>query len=332
MKATATVRPYTGRIAIALACLLIVLFPLVVQERYYLHIAILIFIYITLVQSWNLPGGFAGYISFGHVLFFGMGGYTVGILMNFLNVGPTWAILAAGGVAIVLALLFGSISLRLRGVYFAIATLAVAIIGKLVIGNIDVLGGAEGMLLPLSPWSIEFEKIPFYYAAAGTAAAATLTMVLIRRSNLGFRLLALKDDEDKAEASGINTTKHKVIAFIISAFFPGIIGGLHAYYIGYINPAANFSILYSANVLVMAAFGGIGTIGGPIIGATTFVALSEILSYSVGSQFRLGIYGLILVLVTIFLPRGVISLRETLRSRRRAPREQLEATTSERGD
>lgn len=292
----------------------IALFPLIFHQRYYLHIMILIFLYITLVESWNLPGGFAGYISFGHVLFFGMGGYTVGILMNFFHIAPMISFLAAGVVAGLLALLFGSISLRLRGTYFAIATLALAIIGKFVITNIDALGGAEGMLLPMNPWSTDFEKIPFYYGTAGIAALTILTMVKIRSSNLGFRLLAIREDEDKAEAAGIDTTKHKVIAFIISALFPGIVGGVHAYYLGYINPDSNFTILYSANILVMAAFGGIGTIGGPIIGATTFVILSELLSYSIGNQYRLALYGLILVLVTIFLPHGVISLRERIKS------------------
>lgn len=303
-----------GLIALSI---LVILFPLIFRERYYLHIMILIFIYITLVESWNLPGGFAGYISFGHVLFFGMGGYTTGALINLFGLSPLVTFLAAGAVAALLALLFGGISLRLRGPYFAIATLALAVTGKFVITNIDTLGGAEGMLLPMLPWSLEFEKIPFYYGTAGIAALTILTMSVIRRSKFGFRLLAIREDEDKAEAAGIDTTKHKVIAFIISALFPGIIGGVHAYYIGYINPASNFSILYSANILVMAIFGGIGTIGGPIIGAATFVILSEILSYTIGDLYRLVLYGVILVLITIFLPKGVISLKERIRERGR---------------
>lgn len=302
-------------ITIIVLLVFIILFPLIFQERYYLHIMILIFIYITLVESWNLPGGFAGYISFGHVLFFGMGGYTTGVLINFLGISPIITFLAAGVVAALLALIFGVISLRLRGSYFAIATLALAVTGKFVITNIHALGGAEGMLLPMLPWSLDFEKIPFYYGTAGIAAVTILIMYKIRKSNLGFRLLAIREDENKAEAAGIDTTKHKVIAFIISAFFPGIVGGVHAYYIGYINPASNFSILYSANILVMAIFGGIGTIGGPIIGATFFVILSEILSYTIGGQYRLVLYGVILVLITIFLPHGVISLKERIRSK-----------------
>lgn len=295
----------------------IILFPLIFQERYYLHIMIIIFIYITLVESWNLPGGFGGYISFGHVLFFGMGGYTTGTLIKLFGISPIITFLAAGVVAALLALLFGCISLRLRGSYFAIATLALATVGKFIITNIDALGGAEGMLLPMLPWSLEFEKIPFYYGTAGIAGVTILIMYKIRKSNLGFRLLAIREDEEKAEAAGIDTTKHKVISFIISAFFPGIIGGVHAYYIGYINPASNFSILYSANILVMAIFGGIGTIGGPIIGATIFVILSEVFSYTIGGQYRLVLYGLILVIITIFLPNGMISLKDKLKVKRR---------------
>jgi len=293
----------------------ITLFPLVFHEGYYLHIMILIFIYIVLVESWNLPGGFAGYISFGHVLFFGMGGYTTGALINLFGISPAITFLTGGAVAALLALLFGGISLRLRGSYFAIATLALAVTGKFVITNINALGGAEGMLLPMLLWSPEFEKIPFYYGTAGIAAVTILIMYKIRKSNLGFRLLAIREDEDKAEAAGIDTTKYKVIAFIISSFFPGIVGGIHAYYIGYINPASNFSILYSANILVMAIFGGIGTIGGPIIGATFFVILSEILSYTIGGQYRLVLYGIILVLITMFLPNGVISIKERIGSK-----------------
>ena len=286
------------------------LFPLLVRDRYLLHVLIMIFVYITLVESWNLPGGFAGYISFGHVLFFGIGGYSTAMLVNFLKVPGVITYLFAGVVGALVALIFGYISLRLKGPYFAIATLALATIGRYIFLNFEIFGGAEGLLLPMSPWAPEFEKIPYYYGALFIASLTVFTVYVITKTRLGIGLMAIRENEEKAEGLGIDTTRHKVIAFMVSAFFPGMVGGFFASYLEYVNPDSCFSILYSANILLMAILGGLGTVAGPIIGSSIIVVASELLSFTVGHQCRLVLFGCVLVVLAIFLPDGILSLRE----------------------
>lgn len=296
----------------------LLLFPIFIRDRYLLHVLIMIFVYITLVESWNLPGGFAGYISFGHVLFFGIGGYSTAMLVNLWKMPPIVTYFLGGISGALVALIFGYISLRLKGPYFAIATLALATIGRYIFLNFDIFGGAEGLLLPLSPWAPEFEKIPYYYGALSIATLTVLTVYVITKTRLGIGLMAIRENEEKAEGLGIDTTRHKVVAFIISAFFPGMIGGLFASYLEYVNPDSCFSILYSANILLMAILGGLGTVAGPIIGSSIIVVGSEILSFTVGHQVRLVLFGFILVTFAIFLPGGLLSLRE--RSQRMRPK------------
>lgn len=288
----------------------LLLFPLFVRDRYVLHVMIVTFVYITLVESWNLPGGYAGYISFGHVLFFGIGGYSTAMLLIFWKIPTIVTYLFAGLFSALVALVFGYISLRLKGPYFAIATLALATIGRYIFLNFDVFGGAEGLLLPISPWPPEFEKIPYYYGALGIATLTVFIIYGITKTRLGIGLMAIRENEEKAEGLGINTTRHKVIAFIFSAFFPGVIGGLFASYLEYVNPDSCFSILYSANILLMAILGGLGTVTGPIIGASVIVVASEVLSFTIGHQVRLVVFGFILVTLAIFLPGGLLSIRE----------------------
>ncbi len=288
----------------------LILFPMFVRERYFLHVLIIIFVYITLVESWNLPGGYAGYISFGHVLFFGIGGYSTAMLVIFLGIPAIVTYFLGGIFGALVALVFGYISLRLKGPYFAIATLALATIGRYIFLNFDIFGGAEGLLLPMSPWTREFEKIPYYYGTLAIATLSVFTVYVITKTRLGIGLMAIRENEEKAEGLGINTTRHKVVAFIISAFFPGMVGGVFASYLEYVNPDSCFSILYSANILLMAILGGLGTVTGPIIGSSIIVVASEILSFTVGHQARLVLFGFILVTLAIFLPGGLLSLRE----------------------
>jgi branched-chain amino acid transport system permease protein len=288
---------------------LLILFPVFIRNRHFLHILISIFVYVTLVQSWNLPGGYTGYTSFGHVLFFGIGGYTTAILIVFLSVTAVVTYLIAGILSSLVALVFGYVSLRLKGPYFAIATLALATIGRYVFLNVEIFGGAEGVLMPMSSFSPDIEKIPYYYGSLLVASLTTLTVYLITKARLGLGLMAIRENEEKAAGAGINTTKHKVIAFIVSAFFPGVIGGLYASYLEYVNPDSCFSILYSANILLMAILGGIGTIAGPILGSAVVVILSEIFSLVIGHQGRLIVFGLILTLMAIYLPGGLLSVK-----------------------
>jgi branched-chain amino acid transport system permease protein len=230
--------------------------------------------------------------------------------MVFLSVPAVITYLIAGILSSLVALVFGYVSLRLKGPYFAIATLALATIGRYVFLNVEIFGGAEGVLMPMSPFSPDIEKIPYYYGSLLVAFLTTLTIYLIIKTRFGLGLMAIRENEEKAAGAGINTTKHKVIAFMVSAFFPGVIGGLYASYLEYVNPDSCFSILYSANILLMAILGGIGTIAGPILGAAAVVILSEIFSLVIGHQGRLIVFGLILTLMAIYLPEGLLSVKE----------------------
>ncbi len=301
-----------GLIIFAVILLGLALLPLLSRHRYLLHVLIVIFVYVTLVESWNLPGGYAGYTSFGHVLFFGVGGYCTATLVTYYHLPSVITYLLGGCLSALVALIFGYISLRLRGPYFAIATLALATIGRYIFLNIDYFGGAEGLLLPLSPWPLEFEKVPYYYASLLVAALSVSAVYLITQTRFGLGLLAIRENEEKAEGAGVDTTKHKVIAFMISAFFPGVIGGVFASYLEYVNPDSCFSILYSANILLMAILGGLGTISGPILGASIIVILSEVLSFTLGHQVRLVLFGVVLTVLAIYLPGGLLSLKERL--------------------
>lgn len=234
------------------------------------------------------------------------------MLVVFLSIPAVVTYLIGGVLSGLVALIFGYVSLRLKGPYFAIATLALATMGRYIILNVEIFGGAEGILLPMSPFNPEIEKIPYYYGALLVASFTTLTVYFIAKTRLGLGLMAIRENEEKAEGSGINTTKHKVIAFIVSAFFPGVIGGLYASYLEYINPDSCFSILYSANILLMAILGGIGTITGPILGASVVIILSEIFSIVVGHQIRLVLFGLILTFMAIYMPSGLLSIKEKL--------------------
>lgn len=295
-------------VLIFLLFIILLMTPVFIRERYILHVMIIIFVYVTLVEAWNLPGGYGGYISFGHVLFFGIGGYTTATLTIFLKMNAVITYFIGGLLCCLVALIFGYISLRLKGPYFAIATLALASIGRYIFLNFDIFGGAEGLLLPMNPLPPEVEKIPYYYGTLAIATATTVIIYLITKSRLGMGLLAIRENEEKAEGLGINTSKHKVIAFVISAFFPGMIGGIYASYLEYINPDSCFSILISVNILLMAILGGLGTVMGPIIGASLIIIASETLSFAIGNQIRLIGFGFILVILAIFLPRGFISL------------------------
>lgn len=305
-------RKTRGLLAIIAVVAILVLFPVFVRDRHLLHVLIVIFVYITLVESWNLPGGFAGYTSFGHVLFFGVGAYTTASLVVFFGVPAVLSYLAAGIISAVVALVFGYVSLRLKGPYFAIATLALATIGRFLFLNLESFGGAEGLLLPMSTLSPDLEKIPYYYGSLLIAGLTVATIYTITHRRLGLGLMAIRDNEEKAEGLGINTTRHKVIAFIVSAFFPGVVGGLYASYLEYVNPDACFNILYSANILLMAILGGLGTIIGPVLGAAVVMTLSETLSLVVAHQGRLVIFGLTFILLAIYLPGGLMSLGQRL--------------------
>lgn len=302
-------RPFAGRqLLLVILGLGLLALPWLVPVLYIQHLLILIFMYVALASSWNIIGGYAGYESFGHIVFFGAGAYTSALLMARLGWSPFLTAPLAGVVACLVALV-ALPSLRTREAYFAITTLAMAFVGQLLIYNFDsITEGGRGIFLPLPPWDAEVAKRPFYYAMLLGAAGTVALNYIVKHSKFGLGLELLRDDEDKAEAVGINTTFYKALAFVLSAFFPGFVGAIHAYYLNYISPASTFSILISINILLFAIFGGKGTVAGPVLGAVILIPASQFLNIMLASELHTLLFGLLLIFVVWHLPGGLVSL------------------------
>ncbi|MBI3015487.1 MAG: branched-chain amino acid ABC transporter permease [Candidatus Tectomicrobia bacterium] len=278
--------------------------------------AIFFFVWVILGSSWNLLGGYGGQVSFGHAAFFGVGAYTSSLLFVKAGISP-WIGMVLGGVAgALLSIPIGWICFRLRGPFFALSVLALSEALRLVALNWRSLTeGAVGILLP----PVFLSKVPFYYIGLGIVLITLWVISVATSSKLGFYLVAVREDQDAAEALGINTTGTKIKALIISAFFTGMAGSFYANYMGYIDPPIVFSIVdVSIAMILVAVLGGVGTLGGPVVGAFIVVIASEIMR-SVFAAANLLIYGILIILVILFLPEGIVgSLQKRLRPSRGA--------------
>jgi len=283
-------------------------------NNYYLSFLLVMFMYVSLAGSWNILSGFAGYPSFGHVAFFGIGSYTAALLITRADIGWPIAVVMGGLVAGVAATLIGTVVLRLRSVFFAIATLGLAESLRVLAQSWDGLtkGGMGISIPPAGDVSV------FYYAMLVTAALAMLLNYLVGRSDFGLRLLAIRDDEDAASSTGINTTQCKTAAFVLSSILPGVAGGIYAQYISYIEPAAVFSVLITIQMVAMALLGGAGTVFGPVIGVVVLSVIGEIF-WAKFPFIQRGLYGALIMLVVFLMPGGIMDLlqsRGVLRRRR----------------
>jgi branched-chain amino acid transport system permease protein len=271
-----------------------------------------LFMWVALASSWNLISGLTGYVSFGHVAFFGAGAYAAGILVT--TAGWPWPFAAlAGGVAgAVLALLIGAPCLRLKGPYFAIAMLGLNEVLRALVSYFEGLtGGGNGLSFPTLQ-----ATLPIYYAMGVTAAVVVGVTYLIITSRFGLRLMTIREDEVAAEAMGIDTFRHKLYAFLLSAIGPGIVGGLAARDQGYIEPVSVFPLATTITMIVMVLFGGKGTVWGPVLGAAALFVFQE----AVWARFiylHQLLFGAIIVAVVLLMPRGVLGL---LQIRYRLPR------------
>ena len=256
----------------------------------------------TLAQSWNVIGGYAGYASFGNSVFYGIGGYGTAIAMVQFNLPFGIGILFGALLAVSFALLLGLPVLRLRGHYFAIATLALAEAMTGVVSNLDIAGRNIGLVLPLHKGDAFF-----YELSLGLLAVATLTVFWISRSRFGFGLIAIREDEDAAGVMGVNTTLYKALAFLLAGFFSALAGGIHAYWITFIDPVSAFDITLNVMMIIMAIFGGAGTIFGPLVGAVLLASISEVLATEITGMASL-FFGLVIVVAVVFMPRGLSDL------------------------
>ncbi len=256
----------------------------------------------TLAQGWNIVGGYAGYPSFGNSVFYGLGTYGTAIAMAQFHYSFATGLVWAAILGTIFALIFGIPILRLRGPYFAIATLGLSAVMGAIAANVGIAGKNIGLILPL----FRGDKL-FYELSLALLVAATLTVLWLSKSRFGAGLVAIREDEDAAQVMGINTTMYKVLALTLAAFFSAIAGGIHAYWITFVDPDSAFDPSLNVRMVIMTLFGGPGTVLGPVIGALILSAVSEVLSSQVSNVASL-FYGLVIVLAVIFMPRGLIDL------------------------
>jgi len=269
-----------------------------------------IFMFVALAQAWNLIGGFAGYASFGQVVFFGLGGYTTAVLMTHAHVSFWVALGVSALVGAAFGALIGVPLLRLKGHYFAIATLGVAEGMREVVNNVPSLtGGGAGITLPIvgsEATTAYLGNDGFYLLFLGLAAGTVLVGGLVSRSKFGFALRAIHQDEDAAGAMGVNTTRTKVMTFALSGFLTGLVGATYAFQQVTIFPERLFDSQITVLMVIMVVLGGSGTVLGPILGAVSLQFLSEYLRQNY-TNYHTFILGAIIILAVVLLPQGVVS-------------------------
>jgi branched-chain amino acid transport system permease protein len=295
-----------------IAALLLLLVPLGVSNQFLLHIGITVLMWTSLGVAWNLLGGYAGQVSFGHAAFFGAGAYTTMILYLRLGLAPWYGMALGGVVGALISIPIGLICFRLRGPYFSLSTLAVAEIIRLVALNWESLtSGPVGLLITSLPrvsflgTAVNWErKEPFFIIIALVALGSMLAAYLFIRARPGSYLAAIREDEDAAESIGIDTTRAKVNVLVLSAFLTGVTGGFYGLYFRYVDPDTVFLISLSIEMVFIAVVGGLRTIGGPVVGAIFLATIAELFR----DRFAAGhliFYGLFMMLVIRYLPEGI---------------------------
>lgn len=273
------------------------------------RVATYILLGIILASGYNIIGGLAGYPSFGHAVFIGMGAYASGILMNTYGVAFEVTILVGGLIAALFALLTGPPLLRLRGHYFAIATLALQLAVMRLVNSVPALGGGTG-------WTtvVDYNQVEFYFMFLALAVLTIGLVWLIRRSRFGYGLRALSLNEEHAEMVGVPTTAYKTTAYILSAIPVGMAGVLFAGWLNYVNVATVFEVELSVNMILYVLLGGVGTLVGPIIGAITLETINQYL-WAELPNLHILFYGMLIIVIVLYLPGGLAAVWEDVRDR-----------------
>jgi ABC-type branched-subunit amino acid transport system ATPase component/ABC-type branched-subunit amino acid transport system permease subunit len=308
-----------GRGVVALAAVLLLLYPVVSDNLYYQNMIILSLVFAIGAVGLNVISGYGGYVSLGQGAFLGLGAYTLAILSSRVDISVWIWVPLAGLVAGLFAALLGVIALRTRGPAFVIMTIAFLFLLQIVTTNWPALtGGTSGVTLPLPSWSIDIQNWPFYYSLTGLLALSLLMSWRIRRTKFGMGLVAMREDEDKAATVGVDTPVYKLLGFVASAVFVGMAGAIYGYYLAFVDPSGMFNILLSVQILLSMLLGGRGTLFGPVLGAFLIEPLNEFSNNSLGGgNARLLVFGGLMALVVMFLPRGIIPTgRDLLEARR----------------
>ncbi|MBW2478865.1 MAG: branched-chain amino acid ABC transporter permease [Deltaproteobacteria bacterium] len=305
-----------NRLYVMLAAVFIILMALpLFLDNYALGIFVMIFFWAYVGQSWNVLTGYTGHISLGHALYLGIGAYATTYLAQTFGLTPWVGMFAAGSIAVAIALFLGFLGFRfgIRGVYFVIMTIAFAEITRLVVSHIEALGSFTGIFLDFKPSFYNFQfrgNIPYYYISLGFMVASLIAVRIIEVSRVGRFIVAIREDEEAAQALGVNTFKYNMIAIAISAFMTSLAGAFYANYIYYLHPNSLFGMSMSIELILRPIVGGLGTLFGPVIGSLILTPLSEISRayFAKGGLegLHLILYGILAILVVLFMPRGII--------------------------
>ncbi len=306
-----------SRIAVpAVVLLLLILFPLVARGSFPMHVMIMVFLFAMMGVAWNIMGGFAGMFSFGQAAFFGIGAYTSSYLLTVHHISPWIGMLAGGAVAAAAAAAIGIPCSNLRGHYFAIASIAFAEIVRIHFNNWKLIGAAEGLTLPMLDESFRnfmfhSTKAPYYYILLGFLILSLMVCAWVSTSRMGFYFRAIKESHEVAKVLGINFVRYRLAAIVLSAFLTAMAGTFYAQYILYLDPESVLILPISVQVVLVAMLGGAGSLMGPVIGAAILLPISEMtrvwLGYK-GTGSDMMIYGTLIMLISVYQPKGVWGL------------------------
>jgi len=294
--------------------LFLIALPYLLPNPFYVHIVIMMALFVVLGGAWNLIGGYGGQLSLGHAAFFGTGAYVSTLLVNAYGISP-WITLWLGGLAaLIVSLPVGFICFRLQGPYFAIATIGLAEALRLLVLHFrEITNGAQGLTVPFkgdAPWQFQFaSKMPYYYIALAMAVAMVLIARRMERARLGHYLVAIGQNQEAAEALGIHSARAKRQALTLSAFVTGASGVFYAQYTYVIHPDSVFGLGLSIQIALVAIVGGVGTAVGPALGAVIMEFFIQSTQIAFAGQYpglELMVYGGLLVAVILWRPRGVI--------------------------
>jgi branched-chain amino acid transport system permease protein len=305
-----------GTLWLAVLAIVLLALPLVVTSRFAIDIFIRVLLFAFIGVAWNLMGGYAKQLSLGHAAYFGLGAYTSTILQIDFGISPWIGIVAGGVVAMLASLPIGALCFRLRGPYFAIATIATAQVFMLLFLKFrDFAWGAEGTTIPnlgSAPLMMQFEtKAPYYYLALGLLAIGLAITYRIEKSWMGYYLVAIGEDEDAAEAIGVNAPKVKRDIYMVSAFLTALAGTFYVQYIYFIDPNTAFNFNISVEAALVSIVGGVGTLWGPVLGTVLLETTSALLQSWLGSGLggvQLTVYSLILIAVILWRPTGLLGV------------------------
>jgi branched-chain amino acid transport system permease protein len=281
-----------------------------VENRYFYFAAYGILQYILLATAWNILGGYTGYVNFGTGAFFALGAYTSVVLIRAVHAPLPVQILAGGLVSGLLGLGIGYLTLRLRGVFFSISTLALAVVAETMMVNWEYVGGSKGIsVIRPSPMAFFANYAEFLFVVMGVLALGAITIAwLIEHSRIGRGFAAIRDNEEAAECMGVPTLRLKLLATTVSGALMGIAGAPFPYYITFVEPASTFNLSYAVNSLAMPMVGGTSSWVGPIIGAVLLGTVQQLATVTISSELNLLIVGVVLVLFVVLAPEGILGL------------------------